>query len=535
MRKAIVLGVTFLAFGPASSLLAVGVLMNPSAQASCLPGGTSGLEVEAVPDRLAATTSDGIDVRLDGRQLAHAATIIGVGGRTDEAGRDGITVALMAALTESNLLMLSNTAALPDSGAYPNDGDGGDHDSLGLFQMRPSTGWGSVAELMDPDYQARAFFGGPTGPNGGSPRGLLDIPGWQSFPKDVAAQAVEVSAYPERYERWEPVAATIIDTLTRSPGPGPSVSEAGRIVFPLSAGTWVKTSDFGIRVHPITGVRKLHTGVDYAAPSGTPILAVADGRVAFAGPVAGYGNLILIEHTVDGQSVVSGYAHMYAEGIHVQVDDIVTAGQRIADVGVTGYSTGPHLHFEIRPGGTNSAPIDPEPWLASHGAAVVGGTAAAADETGCGERPAGAPASSYAGSNPNQLVNDPTTDGQITQRTAHLLTQVRAQFRTTAWSCWSSRTGTQSEHPLGRACDGTFGNALGTAAAGDALDLGWRVTNWLQDNAETLGVEYLIWQGQIWSVARDSEGWRPYYGGGMHDANSVTGGHYDHLHFTTVA
>lgn len=116
-----------------------------------------------------------------------------------------------------------------------------------------------------------------------------------------------------------------------------------------------------------------------------------------------------------------------------------------------------------------------------------------------------------------------------------MLAQVRANFPSTSWSCWSPRSGTMSEHPLGRACDGTFGNSIGHAATGGALDLGWKVTNWLQDNAETLGVEYLIWQGRIWSVARNSEGWRPYDGGGMHDPTSTTGGHYDHLHFTVRA
>src|SRR3546814_7665455 len=63
---------------------------------------------------------------------------------------------------------------------------------------------------------------------------------------------------------------------------------------------------------------------------------------------------------------------------------------------------------------------------------------------------------------------------------------------------------------------------------GPALDLGWKVTNWMKANAETLGVQYLIWQGKIWSVARSAKGWRPYDGGGMHDPASITGGHYDH-------
>ena len=90
----------------------------------------------------------------------------------------------------------------------------------------------------------------------------------------------------------------------------------------------------------------------------------------------------------------------------------------------------------------------------------------------------------------------------------------------------------KAEHPLGRACDGTFGNSIGTAATGPALETGWTVTTWLKDNAQALGVQYLIWQGRIWSVARSDEGWRPYGGGGMHDPGDVTGGHYDHLHIT---
>ncbi|GEP40106.1 hypothetical protein NPS01_37690 [Nocardioides psychrotolerans] len=530
MRKAILVGLAALLLGPATCLMGMAVLLNPAAQASCRP--TAGMTVGAVPNHLVVTTGSGTRFTLTRAQLTHAATVINTGGRTAGVGRDGVIVALMAALTESTLRMLSNTAAHPESASYPNDGDGGDNDSLGLFQMRPSTGWGSVANLMDPSYQARAFFGGPSGPNHGSPRGLLDIPGWKQLPKGSAAQAVEVSAHPDRYANFEPVAETILTALTRGPsssnGATAGVPETSRVVFPLPAGTWVRTSGFGIRVHPITGVRKLHTGGDFAAPSGTPILAAADGRVAFAGPATGYGNLILIEHTVNEHRLATGYAHMTSASIRIGVNDPVTAGQHIADVGATGYSSGPHLHFEVRPGGANAAPVDPEPWLAAIGAVELD-AAGADDGGGCGPEGEAAP---YDGSDPSQLVDDPTTDGQITARTAHVLAQVRAQFPTSAWSCWSPRPGQDSEHSLGRACDGTFGNSIGHAATGPALDLGWRVTNWMKANAETLGVEYLIWQGRIWSVARSSEGWRAYDGGGMHDPTSVTGGHYDHLHFT---
>ena len=381
MRKAVIAAVAVaVLFGPASCFIGLAVVMNPAAQASCLT--SAGLSVGDVPDHLEATTSDGIRIRLDKIQLGRAATIISTGGRTKDVGRSGVIVALMAALTESSLRMLSNTTAYPESANYPNDGNGGDHDSLGLFQMRPSTGWGTVAQLMDPAYQARAFFGGPTGPNHGSPRGLVDIAGWQQLPTGAAAQSVEVSAYPDRYARYEPVAEAILTALTRTTshdtGPGtnaaPTVPETSRVVFPLPSRTWVRTSGFGIRVHPVTGVRKLHTGVDFAAPEGTAILAAADGRVVFAGAASGYGNLILIEHTVNGRRVASGYAHMWASGIHVRVGDQVSAGQHIADVGVAGYSTGPHLHFEIRPGGAHAAPINPEPWLAGQGAANLDNT-----------------------------------------------------------------------------------------------------------------------------------------------------------------
>lgn len=384
MRRAIVGALLLgLLFGPASTLVAMSVLLNPAAQASCLPAG--GLSVGPIPTTLTVTASDGTTFTLDRQQLTHAATIVTTGSRTPGVGRNGVLVALMAGLTESTLRMLSNTAAHPESANFPNDGEGGDHDSLGIFQMRPSTGWGTVADLMDPTYQARAFFGGPTGPNHGSPRGLLDIHGWQQMDKGAAAQAVEVSAYPDRYTRFEPVAEQIITALTKGTGAAteePATQpETGSVVFPLPDGVGTRTSAFGTRVHPITGEKKLHTGVDYSATSGTPILAAADGKVFFAGATAGYGHIILINHTVSGQTVSSGYAHMFGNQIYVQAGDRVTAGQHIADIGMSGYTTGPHLHFEIRPGGGWSDPVDPEPWLANNGATTLKG--ASADASGC--------------------------------------------------------------------------------------------------------------------------------------------------------
>jgi hypothetical protein len=174
--------------------------------------------VRHLPTGLTAKTVDGIPVSLDRNQLRHAATIISVGSRTKGVGRDGIVVALMASLTESHLQMLANPGAYPASVKHPHDGVGQDFDSLGLFQMRPASGWGSVKELMQPEYQAAAFFGGPDGPNNGSPRGLLDIDDWKDLHKGAAAQAVEVSAYPYRYAQYKPVALAILDQLTPARG-----------------------------------------------------------------------------------------------------------------------------------------------------------------------------------------------------------------------------------------------------------------------------------------------------------------------------
>ena len=227
MKKAVIALALLLLLGPFMGLLGIGVLMNPSANAECTIDG-SGITVGNIPDSLTATTANGETITLNRQQLTHAATIIEIGSGIDGVGRDGIQIALMAALTESSLRMLSNTSAYPESADYPNDGNGSDHDSLGLFQMRPQSGWGTVADLMDSTYQARAFYGGPDGPNYPSPRGLLDIPGWQQMGKGEAAQAVEVSAHTRT--------GTTTTSRSRPPSSVPSPAPAARP--PRLAPTW---------------------------------------------------------------------------------------------------------------------------------------------------------------------------------------------------------------------------------------------------------------------------------------------------------
>ena len=137
MKKLISILVILVLACPLAGLVSVAALMNPAA-ISC---GSGSLVVGSIPDSLTAQTQDGRSITLNKRQLTHAATIITIGAQTAGVGREGALIALMAALTESTLRMLANTNAYPESGDYPNDGDGFDHDSLGLFQMRPASGW----------------------------------------------------------------------------------------------------------------------------------------------------------------------------------------------------------------------------------------------------------------------------------------------------------------------------------------------------------------------------------------------------------
>lgn len=134
----------------------------------------------------APAAAAGAGLELDAEQSENARTIIRIGRELGVPER-GIAIALGTAMQESWLRNL----------------DWGDRDSQGLFQQRPSTGWGTVEQVRDAERAARAFFGGPADPNGTRTRGLLDIPGWESMTYAEAAQAVQISAYPDRYARWE--------------------------------------------------------------------------------------------------------------------------------------------------------------------------------------------------------------------------------------------------------------------------------------------------------------------------------------------
>ena len=115
------------------------------------------------------------------------------------------------------------------------------------------------------------------------------------------------------------------------------------------------SSGFGMRWHPLGGGAKFHCGVDFPAPVGTPVNATASGVVVFSGWDGGYGLSVVIEH---GSGTRTLFGHL--SGVSVGSGDPVNAGQVIGQVGSTGRSTGPHLHYEIREGGR---PVDPRAYF----------------------------------------------------------------------------------------------------------------------------------------------------------------------------
>ena len=118
----------------------------------------------------------------------------------------------------------------------------------------------------------------------------------------------------------------------------------------LPAVGWI-TSFFGQRISPYAGKLKMHEGLDVGAPYGTPIVAPADGLITYSGVKAGFGMFVQIDH---GYGIETLYAH--SQKLHVKKGEKVKRGQLIAKVGSTGYSTGPHLHYEVR---VNGIAVDP--------------------------------------------------------------------------------------------------------------------------------------------------------------------------------
>ncbi len=162
---------------------------------------------------------------------------------------------------------------------------------------------------------------------------------WEKAERDLAKQSRAISQM-------------INSEVSKTQKEGVSISVSGGFVKPVPGRI---TSPFGSRIHPIFKRRIFHSGIDIGAPYGTPIKAANSGRVIFVGWYSGYGKVVIIDHgNINGLPTTTLYAHMSTtiakQGSHV------AKGQVIGKIGTTGYSTGPHLHFEVRQKGN---PVNP--------------------------------------------------------------------------------------------------------------------------------------------------------------------------------
>jgi murein DD-endopeptidase MepM/ murein hydrolase activator NlpD len=312
-----------------------------------------------------ATVAPGQVAGFNQEQVVNATVIVQTGQRLGVPPR-GWVVAVATSMQESRLHNLGHL------------GQRNDHDSLGLFQQRPSQGWGTVEQVTDPAYAATQFY-----------QRLVKVPGWVGLPLTVAAQKVQRSAFPNAYAKHEPAAARLVDAVTGGAA-GASGSGSGECAKPdeVTASGWVAPVPGGPVSGFRTGSRPTHQGVDLAGKHRTPIRAASAGTVIKAlcdagtlrtvgtcdrdgSPSArGCGWYVDVRHA---GGVITRYCHMI-ERPAVAAGDTVVAGQRIGLVGSSGHSSGPHLHFEVhlRGDASKSGATDPVQFMREHGATLGG-------------------------------------------------------------------------------------------------------------------------------------------------------------------
>jgi murein DD-endopeptidase MepM/ murein hydrolase activator NlpD len=292
-----------------------------------------------------STGPSGVPPGLSAEQAGNAALIVAI-GKGMGVPAQGWVVAVATALQETDLI---------------NERTATDHDSLGLFQQRPSQGWGTPAQITDPAYATRAFY-----------HHLLAVPGWQAMPVTEAAQAVQRSAYPDAYARQEARARAIVAALTGVP----AACSGGAL------GVWVRSTTGPVTSGFHTTDRPDHDGIDLGPPRGTPVVAASAGVVttAMCDPatgncdrdgslaVAGCGWYVEIHHA---GNVTTRYCHLAHQPV-VRVGQTVSAGTALGVVGQSGNADGPHLHFEVHTGypATHGNAINPAAFLRSQGVPI---------------------------------------------------------------------------------------------------------------------------------------------------------------------
>ncbi len=287
--------------------------------------------------------------------VEHASTIVQVGEQMQVPPR-GWVIAVATAMQESSLRNLGHLGARND------------HDSQGLFQQRPSQGWGTVTQITTPSYAARKFY-----------ERLLAVKGWQSMELTQAAQRVQRSAYPRAYAKWEDDAADVVDAVSggaaQTPVDAPAVGRCAADTGAVASSGWVRPVHAPIGSGFRSPSRPTHQGVDLIAKRGAKVFAAAAGTVIHmecdrtergyrcdrdggSGEwPGGCGWYLDIRHA---NNVITRYCHLLRKPL-VGTGDKVRAGQQIGVVGSTGHSSGPHLHFEVhlgsRDAGTASDPV----------------------------------------------------------------------------------------------------------------------------------------------------------------------------------
>lgn len=315
---------------------------------------------------------------LDQEQLDNGTLIVEVGVGMEIVPRAWV-IAVATAMQESGLRNL----------------DHGDRDSLGLFQQRPSMGWGSPEQIMDPEYATTKFY-----------ERLLQVPGWEQLPLTEAAQAVQRSAYPDAYAKHEPLAVAVVNLVAGGAAGAAAFDGDLRCagVGEITAAGWTRPAPGPVWSGFRTASRPDHYGIDIGAPRRSEIRAAADGVVTLVAcnatrdgapyscdvdgspSVAGCGWYVNIRHG----SVVTRYCHQLTRP-SVSVGEQVAAGQVIGLVGSSGRSSGPHLHFEVElhPAGGNRVQTDPIAFLAARGIGFECGGAPSDCQPAYGDRVVG--------------------------------------------------------------------------------------------------------------------------------------------------
>lgn len=352
-------------------------------------GKSQNAEAACLPDAQLSVNVSGLKVDHVGpykkQALTNAALIVAEAEKA-KLPRRAAVIALMTAMQESRLLNYANDgswkfpartsvmtkaqwnkarAVVVKSLKLPHQAVGHDWDSVGLYQQRPSAGWGTVEQIMNPSYAASTFY-----------KRLKALEGWEGMSYNDAAQTIQRSATPNAYAKHQSDAEAIVTALAGVEVTGDATAsdscEAKTTGVPVSKDGWVQpVKSFQALTGKFGDARGQypHAGQDFAAPKNTAILAAADGKVTRASCsdlVVGRSPCqVQISHGQEnGKEISTLYVHMYSDGVLAKVGQEVKAGDHIAKVGTNGNSSGYHLHFEVWVG---KEPTDPLIYLKAHG------------------------------------------------------------------------------------------------------------------------------------------------------------------------